>query len=365
MLPITGQFFKTWETKEGATVRTKSEQWWFRQKKPYNLPLDYHVQRNTANVRRISDGFLAYGVGNNFNALWRPYVRTDASSGDPYLPEFQALRDSSLAKALTRFNERRGETASLGVMLAESRQAAQMIERRARQTLNVVLALRKLRFGDAARHLGLPSKTIRDRSREASGLQLEIAFGWKPFIGDMYKTLEVLNGPVPYGVTKGSASSNATIVAEQPGFGRATHKVKCHAFVAAVLEVERPDLDLASRLGLTNPAAVAFELIPWSFVANWVINFEEYLAQFTDYPGVKVVNPYFGFKMIDEFSTVIKEFTPDVIYAGDGLGVTFQRATGSLPSQKLGFRPSLGLPFSRALNAISLLVQKGIKGSRR
>jgi hypothetical protein len=221
-----------------------------------------------------------------------------------------------------------------------------------------------MRLGDAARHLGISPGTVRKKARELSGLQLEISFGWMPFIGDMQDVVKVLTAPIPYGATRGTASIAGDYILSDGMYGSSTHKVKVQAYVAATLEVERPDLDLASRLGLTNLPGIAFELIPWSFVANWFINFEEYLAQFDDYPGVKMTNPHYGVKISDDFAMWRNSYTDPSVrtYQGSGWAISFQRTVGSLPSIKLGLRPSISLGFSRALNAISLLVQKGIKG---
>lgn len=276
----------------------------------------------------------------------------------------KGLEADALNKALVRFNAKRGERASLGVTLAETSKTTQMIERRARQCLSVVNSLRKMRLGDAARQLGISPGTVRKKAREMSSLQLEISFGWMPFIGDMYKAVEVLSAPIPWGLTRGAATLSGDYIFTEGIYGASTHKVKVRAYVAAVLEVERPDLDLASRLGLTNPLGIVYELIPWSFVANWVFNFEEYLAQFEDFPGVRVVNPHYGVLIEDDFTMWLKSFTfpHELNHAGAGFGRSFRRTVGSLPTQSLGLRPSIGLGFSRALNAISLLVQKGIRG---
>ncbi len=368
MQPITGVFNETWASNlEGpnAVIRSFGSRSWYRQRKPYNLPLPYQVQRGTNDVRFVPRDELASPSGWNksFQAKWRPFVFSDSTSGDGMTSFVSSLQSQALNKALSRFNAKRGETASLGVTLAETSKTTQMIEQRARQCLSVVNSLRKMRLGDAARQLGLAPGTVRKKAREMSSLQLEISFGWMPFIGDMYSAVKVLNAPIPWGLTRGAATVEADYILTDGIYGQASHKLKVRAYVAAVLEVERPAVDLASRLGLTNPLGIAFELIPWSFVANWVFNFEEYLGQFEDYPGVKVINPHYGVSIDDDFAMLARSYTDPtkVDYAGKGFGRSFRRTVGSLPSINLGLRPSIGLGFSRALNAISLLVQKGIR----
>lgn len=370
MGPITGVFSQTWNSNpEGpnAVIRNFGVKHWYRQRKPYNLPLPYDSYRGNVDVRFVPrDELTAPSSWDKaFIATWLPFVSPHFSSGDPMVSFVSGLRDDAINKALVRFNAKRGERASLGVAAAEITQVTSMIERRARQTLSVVNSLRKMRLGEAARQLGISPGTVRKKARELSGLQLEISFGWMPFIGDMYKTIEVLNAPIPWGLTRGAATTRGDYILSSVD-ELVTHKVSVRAYVAAVLEVEHPNSDLARRLGLTNPLSIAFELIPFSFVGNWVINFEEYLSQFNDYPGVKVSNPHWGVKIEDDFAmwrnNTIGGVPNQREYQGQGWGRSFQRHVGSLPNMTLGIRPSIGMGFSRALNAISLLVQKGIRG---
>lgn len=372
MQPITGVFNSLWQSNpEGPNnvIRNFGVKYWYRQRKPYNLPLAYEAVRGNNTVRWESRGgefSPASGFDSGFQAWWRPFHSGDFSSGDPMASFMTGLRDDALNRALVRFNAKRGEMASLGVTLAETSKTTQMIERRARQTLSIVNSLRKMRLGEAARQLGISPGTVRKKARDLSGLQLEISFGWMPFIADMYNAVKVLNAPIPYGVTRGAATVKQDYVVLGDYLSRATHKVVLRAYVAALLEVERPDLELASRLGLTNLPAIAFELIPWSFVGNWVFNFEEYLASFQDYPGIKVTNPHYGIKISDDFAMVRHQpVVPsglEIAHQGGGYALSFKRSVGSLPDMKFGLRPSVNLGFSRALNAISLLVQKGIRG---
>ncbi|UHM27613.1 MAG: maturation protein [Fushun levivirus 1] len=237
-----------------------------------------------------------------------------------------------------------------------------MIANRLIQGLRVVQSLRKGRLGDAARHLGIKKSTARKRARDLSGLQLEISFGWLPTIADVQKGVAVLNGPLPYGKARGASTIEDTLVI-QDGFWRTTHKVRIHTHVAAFLEVENPGMDLAQRLGLTDPLPIVYELIPFSFVANWFFNLEEWIGQYNGYHGVRVINPYYGVKVSDSFETVHGHWTQNPLYAdiGAGFSESFRRSVGSLPTINLGLRPSVGLPWQRALNAISLLIQKGIR----
>lgn len=360
MNPITGPIFWSVNRKEGSYSVLYREVYRYGQKRPYDLPLPYlALQRR---LRNTSQGVLAGpDAESGFQAEWSPYVITDASSGDSYISWFTERENLALQKALSRFNEKRGEGASLGVTLAQYRQALDMMSSRLLQGLRIILQIRKGQWRKVLRRAGR-KPGLRKGSRELSSLQLEMSFGWLPMIGDVQDALEVLDAPLPYGKAKGTATVRDTLFKPLPE--SFTHKVKFRAEVAAFLQVENPTLDLAQRMGLLDPIGIAYEIVPWSFVANWFFNLEEYLAQMNPYLGVRVLNPYYSIKVEDDFSNVRTHWSgnPAYGYVGQGTGDSFRRVAQALPGIRLGLRPSISLPLGRALNAISLLIQKGIRG---
>jgi hypothetical protein len=58
--------------------------------------------------------------------------------------------------------------------------------------------------------------------------------------------------------------------------------------VKIYLEVVNPNLHTIQQMGLTNPLVVAWELIPFSFVADWFIQVGDYLTALTALQGLTV-----------------------------------------------------------------------------
>lgn len=58
------------------------------------------------------------------------------------------------------------------------------------------------------------------------------------------------------------------------------------------LEVNVVGLRQASKLGLTNPAQLTWELIPFSFVIDWFLPIGDYLANLSSGEGIKITNFY-------------------------------------------------------------------------
>lgn len=361
MNPITGPFFWAVKRKEGGYTVFSREVHRYRQKRPYNLPLPYLALQKRLRNTNASGSLSGPDALSGYQALWSPYVITDAATGDSSIPWFTDRENLALQKALKRFNSMRGEAASLGVTLAQYRQALDMMSTRLLQGLRDILAIRRGRWRQVLRRAGR-KPSLREGARKLSALQLEMSFGWLPMIGDVQDALKVLDGPLPYGLARGTATIRDILSKPSPNYF--THKVRFRAEVAAFLQVENPTLDLAQRMGLLDPIGIVYEIIPWSFVANWFFNLEEYLAQMNPYLGVRVINPYYSIKVEDDFDSVRDHWSGNPAYRtfGRGTGDSFRRVAQGLPGIRLGLRPSIALPLGRALNAISLLIQKGIRG---
>lgn len=55
------------------------------------------------------------------------------------------------------------------------------------------------------------------------------------------------------------------------------------------LKISNPQLSQLQQLGLTNPALVAWELVPFSFVFDWFISVGQYLQGITALHGVTIL----------------------------------------------------------------------------
>lgn len=294
---------------------------------------------------------------------------SDRTSGDPMAVAIASMIQDSYGLSLKRFNGMRGDKAALGVSLAEGRQSLEMITKRSLQAFNVVRKFRRLDFAGAFKELGLSEskgramkRGWRGTARDFASLQLEVSFGWMPFCSDLYTAAKVLSTPLAYeAATKaGNTLKRSYVNSPPPKPSKNLHEVEVRTQVGAVLTVSNPNLDLANRMGLTNPLAVVFELIPFSFVPNWFVNFEEFLGQFTEYYGVSVDRPFYSEKVQDNMSSFVLD-SGSFFSQGSGLSKSFQRFVGSLPAIRLGLRPAVSMPIRRALNAISLLVQLGFR----
>jgi len=269
-----------------------------------------------------------------------------------------------------------GDQAQIGVFVAEAREAYGMVANRAIGLYRSYKALRKGDFRGFLRNLRVDPKRkhrnlIRSAASEASGLWLEYWFGWSPSISDMFTAVEVLNSDLKQVRYFGSSgirlpTAQTGVIGPSASNNRSQITVEDAVLVAktgATLKITNPDLLLASRMGLINPLAIAWELVPFSFVVDWFTKFGDVLEAKTDFLGISLLDSYNTryLKAKSTFVTWDKRAGP----YGSGYNGQFvygvhrmQRAKGLITPVTL--YPKLvnfGQSRTRAATAVSLLTQ--------
>jgi hypothetical protein len=313
---------------------------WFRQRKPYNLPLSFTLR--DYRVVKYSGGDGAdkseYYDGNNGFST--------------------SLRDESFNAAYSQFKAQLGEAASLSVTVAEHKQALLMIERRASQLYKFVRDLRRLNFSGASKALGLqkPPRNLKRNAKSFSSNYLEFHFGWVPLVKDIGQAVEVLQRGIPPFFIRGRGRSRLSKWTESYStsyFWKADFQEQCSCQIGAFVDVTNPNLWRANQLGFVNPALVAWELVPFSFVVDWFVNVSDFLGQFTDFYGLTLSKPRTTYLQLSEKSE---------LYAPRGKATSWKSVdlerSLSIAGPALRVRNPWTLSPRRGLAAISLLIQR-------
>lgn len=330
--------------------------WWsYRQRRPYNLQLAHY--RNVA-VTDINPLTI-----NNGNAIHYVSGQYGYASPDAY------------SKAYRRFVDELGESTSLGIDLAQYRQASSMISARAGQLVGFTKALATRSPLGVARSLGIKFKTAAEvmskrkygRAQTLADLWLEFWFGWKPLVGDIFDACEVFEKPLASERIKVSAKHN---LEWRSGGGvpamEYTANTVARCVLGAEVSVTNPNLRLLQQLGLLNPVSVAWDAVPWSFVLGWFSNVETYLGSLTDFAGLAISNGYIVDKMEGTTSFLYRvgvgpnaDWDPITVTGPYSAYVNtyWRRPLSVLPPPRLLWK-KINLSNTRALTAISLLVQK-------
>lgn len=206
-------------------------------------------------------------------------------------PEGRAAKEQAFNQARARFRgQLYKDSASLGVTFAQGRQAIDMIAGKFNLVGSQMDDLIKL----ANRHMtaGGPKN-----AKTLAGQFLEFQFGWKPLVSDILNAARQYVSSFPEsGAVAASGQSDwtdqmydQTIMPYQ----YSTEKDMTGNVVTTVsarYRVTNPNLWMAERLGLINVGAVAWDLVPWSFVVNMFSTTGALVNNLSDFSGLTFDN---------------------------------------------------------------------------
>jgi hypothetical protein len=212
---------------------------------------------------------------------------------------------------------------NLPVTVAEAGKTSSLILDRASRLYWAYRSFRLGHFGDVAVTLGINPKNVHKT-------WLEYKYGWVPLLIDVKKSAEFfaqqqMSRPIQFTV-KGRKTANfswsdtthytanyggdATFTKSLLGSFESRMKIRC--------EVTNPHLSALQQLGLTNPALVAWELVPYSFVFDWFISVGDYLQGLTALHGITVKSAMVSHTR-DQYTLYKQPTTDGVITVGGRL----------------------------------------------
>jgi hypothetical protein len=130
---------------------------------------------------------------------------------------------------------------------------------------------------------------------------------------------------------------------------------------AAKVHVVNPNVALLAAVGLVNPAAVAWALVPYSFVIDWFVDIGGLISQFDGLLGCAIESPYSSFyrrghgTWSDVYTGPNPLFSKYSNYQWDQ-GFRLDRTLG-LPPYHFVYPNIPRFSLQRAATAISLLIQ--------
>lgn len=217
----------------------------------------------------VYSGPTGYGFGSNGYLAVPPSVLSD-SWAQIDLKILSKMKDSKL---------------NLGNFIAERQQVLDLVSSTARRLAKAYAFLRYARnpFA-AAKVLGVKWKHRRKHTakKSAANLWLELQYGWKPLLHDVQSAAEQLAEwdlriskkwyKASHTVQK-TFSSEVTIRGVERTSRNTTMRVSKTVFYSVNSETARRLVGI----GLTNPASIAWEATPYSFVVDWFLPVGKYL----------------------------------------------------------------------------------------
>lgn len=279
---------------------------WVRNAKPYSNKVGPFISY----VRNRRSGTLQdsyWPANSNIGKNWFCNSGVERVLFDPTSDLFSgSVRNKCVAKlqsdiAKSDFN--------LAVAGAEAHKTVQHIASTAGRLLRAARSIRKGRLGDAYRALGhevgrkrLPKpKKVRDN---AASYWLELHYAWGPLLADVHGAASALatrlNEPnVPFFTTE-ARSGERTFRQVRYRDGDSTWSVDTEIDVARrevcriglTYRIRNGNIVQAARLGLTNPALIIWEIVPFSFVVDWFLPVGNFLSQLSAYHGLEFLSGY-------------------------------------------------------------------------
>jgi hypothetical protein len=156
-------------------------------------------------------------------------------------------------------------------------------------------SLRRGNFAAAALSLGVKTGPRRvrkytkswskDQSTAVANGWLELQYGWRPLLTDIYgaaEQLAQLNVREVRNIVRKSASVNLSRRMSVPASNQGPNiyvDVKRRVTIKYVIYYSTPQGNhTLTQIGLTNPLLIAWELTPWSFVIDWMLPLGDYIS---------------------------------------------------------------------------------------
>lgn len=208
------------------------------------------------------------------------------NAGGSLRSEFAAQVDSLLrGNYNAAYSKLRGRlyagNAGLGVGLASVGQSRQMIVKRFQQ----------LEAKVDSSVLKLTRTSPRHMAKAVASTHLEIIFGWTPLLADIHAAAtSVIQQADVYEFVTGAHQSSDRMgyMGDGPPFAVFVNgSISTSTRISTKVKVINPNRWLQERAGLLNPVAVAWDVVPWSFVVNMFVNTGSLVNSITDFAGLQ------------------------------------------------------------------------------
>jgi hypothetical protein len=195
-------------------------------------------------------------------------------------------------------------------------------------------------------------KSIRQVRKEPASIAaqtyIEYVYGLKPLVGDVYGVAELLkeqtnNLLLLHGRGKSSRTDNRpSVSAWNYNYSEsrarrlyAEETAKHRVDLYARIDPDSSGLRTLNQLGLLNPASLAWNLVPWSFVVDWFLPIGSVLEALSAPAGLKFVG---GTKSTRSSGFGRIEYQVDSLWVGAGWSNVTTVTTGLMDYEYQGYR---------------------------
>jgi hypothetical protein len=332
----------------------------------------------TPNPHAYQTQRINYGTGLSVAGIYpnQTIISGHAAVGFSLSATWQDASNEVFNRCISQLTDHIRGDVDLSVDAFQAKQAGVMLNKRFSQGRE--LFLKKAPFALVAMQ-GIISNMKRSRPRDWGSLWLEWVYGWKPLAQSIYGAMDqMLTASTPGGggtklsvKVKSSQVTDRTKTVQSLGNGQFIDTwieglFQCR--MQASYAMNSGGLQSVGNYTSLNPISIAWELVPYSFVADWFINVGGYLRNMET--SLLYSNSFVGGmaqrrRMLRVLQVARGGNVNGYISAtGEATIRNFQRVVfGSNPIPRApSFNPKLGT--SRLISAAALLAQQ-LRGARR
>jgi hypothetical protein len=215
----------------------------------------------------------------------------------------QEVSQESIDKAISKFyadvSDIKFNFAVFAIELAKTRD---MVAARAWQIGRSYMLLRQGKVKQAiAQFATLRQNKVPTRGdkplegKDLADAWLEMRYGWTPLMYEIQGAIELLEEKMlggklarSYSVTTKSSYTDKSSVGSSGITCTHNATINDHVTISCLIKPENPSRIILGQLGFDNPALIAYELMPYSFVVDWFYNIGDYLQSQTALAGLSI-----------------------------------------------------------------------------
>lgn len=354
-------------------VVLRSKAWLTSFRNPQPIQRDAPHPYTMSCARTTEDPYFSYQKS---DGKYLGFSQQNTNTGDALrfltpVPSWTSNHDANLIGKLREGMN--GSDFHAGIALGEGREALSMIRTAAGKISAAMLLAKRGRMHEAAAALSdhryiqngrKPRFTAKDGKFTLSGNWLELQYGWLPLLHDVYSGAQFLahhlEVPRVARYTSQVTLRGVPDVAVTPG--RTVFLVN-ESFNRKRLIAYITERNVAKMSGLTDPLSVAWELLPYSFVADWFLPVGNFLSArgFSSAIEGTFVTTYSERR---EGKAWVRGNNPNTTYVGGKGGSYLSLTVNRTVSSSLIVPPPVFKPLSEvvgwrhAVNAVALLTQR-------
>lgn len=254
---------------------------WNGQNSPRGGPLKDNNYTMLTTTQR-NDSCLVISVSPKGDVIAKPGNVVTCCGFDP-APSDPGEGNASLKAINSLYDNIRETTFDGGAFLGEAHQSLEMIGDTSRQINKAALLVKQAimarsladrlnKIKEAMRTLGI-SGDISKLPRDLASAWLALSYGWAPLLEDIHESAFAVAAVLEKDELH-SSSGSGTVYNGSKGYSKWNVRKRKNKLKAKF----RGKPGTAARLGLTDPLSIAWELMPYSFVADWILPVGDYLS---------------------------------------------------------------------------------------